>query len=86
MTSALEALIFNCWTAREAPRIVYKDVCIWEGQVGDGKEGKGWMPSHSSFGLNYMPRDKFAKISALDKLYSGELMMVFIALNGIILI
>lgn len=37
------------------------------------------MPSHSSFGLNYMPRDKFAKISVLDEVYSGELMMVFIA-------
>ena len=79
MTSALEALIFNHWTAREVPEIVFKDVCIWEGQVGYGKEGKGWTPSNSSFGLNYMPRDKFAKISVLDKVYSDELMMVFIA-------
>ena len=79
MTSALEALIFNHWTAREVPEIVFKDVCIWEGQVGYGKEGKGWTPSNSSFGLNYMPRDKFAKISILDKVYSDELMMVFIA-------
>ena len=79
MTSALEALIFNHWTAREVPEIVFKDVCIWEGQVGYGKEGKGWTPSNSSFGLNYTPRDKFAKISVLDKVYSDELMMVFIA-------
>lgn len=79
MTSALEALSFNHRTAREVPGIVFKAVCIWEGQVGDGKEGKGWTPSNCSFGLNYTPRDKFAKISVLDKVYSDELMMVFIA-------